>query len=421
MDHLCDLRDLVAIEQFCMGCGFMRILLAHNFYRSSAPSGEDGVYRNERQLLEQHYDIVRLEKHNDDLGGLNITGQLKLALSGAWSRASYREFSDLIKRTRPALAHFHNTFPQITPSAWAACKDHGVAVVQTLHNFRYVCPGALLQRNGKPCEDCIDGPILNALRHRCYRNSVPATSAQIWTIVRNRWNGSFQNNVDCYITLTKFAASRLAAGGLPREKMVIKPNFLIDTPVVGSGEGGYVLYAGRLSEEKGIQTLLKAWRQVDTPIKLKVAGDGALRQQLEQYCRSHQLDVEFLGFCARAQVMQLVGDALLQVVPSECYEGFPLVILEAYGSGTPVLASRIGSLNEIVEEGVTGYKFSAGDAQSLATSFRSILSDLSKLKAMRGTVRKVFLEQYAADVCIARTRSLYRQVIEKRHLDSAFD
>ncbi len=387
----------------------MKILLAHTFYRSSAPSGEDAVYLNERKLLEEHFDVIRFEKFNDDLDDSSLGKQVGLALSGAWSKASYQELSSLIKQTRPDLTHFHNTFPQITPSAWAACQDQGVPVVQTLHNFRYICPAALLQRDGKPCEDCIEGSLVNALKHRCYRNSIPATSAQVWTIIRNRWNGSFQNNVDRYIALTEFAASRLAAGGLPRDKIAVKPNFLLDTPGVGNGKGSYVIYTGRLSEEKGIQTLLKAWRKMDTTLTLKLAGDGPLRQQLEQYCHTHQLNVEFLGFCAREQVLKLVGNALLQVVPSEWYEGFPMVILEAYSCGTPVLASRIGSLNEIVQEGKTGYKFSAGDIDSLASSLHSILSDPDTLQSMRKTVRQVFLEQYTAERNLVRTQKIYEQ------------
>ncbi|RUM94487.1 MAG: glycosyltransferase family 1 protein [Thiothrix sp.] len=390
----------------------MKILLAHTFYRSSAPSGEDAVYLNERKLLEEHFDVVRFEKYNDDLDDSTLGKQIGLALSGAWSKTTYQELSRLIKQTRPDLAHFHNTFPQLTPSAWAACQDQGVPVVQTLHNFRFICPGALLQRDGKPCEDCIDGSIINALKHRCYRDSIPTTGAQVWTIVRNRWNGSFRNNVNRYIALTEFAASRLAAGGLPREKITIKPNFLLDTPAMGKGEGGYIIYTGRLSEEKGIKTLLKAWQQIDSPITLKLAGDGPLRQELEQYCLSHRLNVEFLGFCARQNILELVGDALLQVVPSEWYEGFPMVILEAYSCGTPVLASRIGSLNEIVQEGETGYKFSPGDVESLTSTLRSILSDLDSLKLMRPTVRQVFLDQYTAECNLARTRKIYEQVIE---------
>lgn len=395
----------------------MKILLAHTFYRSSAPSGEDAVYLNERKLLEEHFDVVRFEKYNDDIDDSTLSKQVGLALSGAWSKTTYQELSILIEQTRPDLAHFHNTFPQMTPSAWASCQEQGVPVVQTLHNFRYICPAALLQRDGKPCEDCIEGSIANALKHRCYRNSIPATSAQIWTIVRNRWNGSFRNNVDRYIALTEFAASRLAAGGLPRDKIAIKPNFLLDTPAAGSGDGSYILYTGRLSEEKGIHTLLKAWQKIDSPITLKLAGDGPLRQQLEQYCHTHQLNVEFLGFCSRERVLQLVGDALLQVVPSEWYEGFPMVILEAYSCGTPVLASRIGSLNEIVQEGKTGFKFSVGDVDSLASSFRSILSNLGTVKSMRTTVRQVFLEQYTAECNLKRTQRIYEQVVNNVRLD----
>ncbi len=388
----------------------MKILLAHNFYRSSAPSGEDAVYRNERDLLESHFDVVRFERFNDDLDDSTAWKKIALALSGAWSRSTYADLSALIQRERPDVAHFHNTFPQITPSAWAACRDNGVPVVQTLHNYRYVCPGALLQREGEPCEDCLGGNLGHALRHRCYRDSLAATAAQSWMITRNRWNGSFRNNVDRYIALTGFAADRLSKGGLPRERIVVKPNFLPEIPPVGDGAGGYVIYTGRLSAEKGVRTLLRAWRRLEPSTPLKLAGDGPLRAELEQYARRHDIDAEFLGYCDKNRVLELVGDAMLQVVPSEWYEGFPMVILEAYGCGTPVLASRIGSLDEVVEEGVTGFKFSPGDVDSLTETLNNLLSRRENLARLRQATREHFLAEFTAETNLARIAAIYQSL-----------
>lgn len=388
----------------------MKVLLAHTFYRSSAPSGEDSVYLNERSLLDEHYDVVRYEKHNDDLDDSTLQKQVGLAISGAWSRKAYDEVSELIRKTRPDVAHFHNTFPQITPSAWAACQANGVPVVQTLHNFRYICPAALLQRKGKPCEDCISGSLLNSLKHRCYRGSLAATGAQAWTIARNRLNGGFRKNVDRYLALTDFAAGRMIAGGLPAENVIIKPNFLPEIPAEGKGEGGYVVYTGRLSDEKGVHTLLKAWQQVNPAVSLKLVGDGPLRPELEQYVQAHQLNVEFMGFCDKQTVLKLVGGALFQVVPSEWYEGFPMVILEAYGCGTPVLASKIGSLDEVVEEGVTGRKFTPGDQNSLAGILAEWLSNPDQVLSLRGTTRQRFLDRYTSDANLTRTAEIYEQV-----------
>ncbi len=399
----------------------MKILLAHNFYRSSAPSGEDAVYRNERALLEKHFELVRFEKYNDDLDDSTLAKKLRLALDGAWSRQTYRELTDLIRREKPDVAHFHNTFPQITPAAWSACRDQGVPVVQTLHNFRYICPGALLQRDSEPCERCVEGSLINALRYRCYRDSLSASAAQTWTILRNRINGSFRNKVNRYLALTEFAAGRMVAGGLPGDRITVKPNFLPSPPQPGAGEGGYVVYTGRLSVEKGVRTLLEAWRRIEHPPRLLLMGDGPLRAELENYVTSHQVNAEFLGYCDADTVIATVRGASLQVIPSEWYEGFPMVVLEAYACGTPVLAASIGSLDEVVEENVTGFKFQAGNVHHLSDKIRQILSDSTGLKAMRQTVRETFDNHYTAEQNLAAITDVYRTVIaENRDKGRAF-
>src|SRR5439155_20501152 len=212
----------------------MRILLAHDFYRSSAPSGEDAVFRNERALLEKNRnEVIPFERCNDEIDDSGFGKRVRLALDGAWSKSIYEGLSDVVRRTRPDLVHFHNTFPLISPSAYAACQDNAVPVVQTLHNYRFVCANALLMRDGRPCEDCVGTSLLPALRYRCYRGSLPATGAAVWMLASNRWRGVYQKLVNRYVALTDFAASRLIAGGLPSCRMEIKPNFLPDAPLAG--------------------------------------------------------------------------------------------------------------------------------------------------------------------------------------------
>jgi len=213
---------------------------------------------------------------------------------------------------------------------------------------------------------------------------------------RNRLRGTYRTLVNRYIALTKFAAGRLVAGGLPENHLEVKPNFLSDPPDMGSGHGDYAVYVGRLSEEKGVRTLLEAWRHVDG-LTLKILGDGPLRNELEEQARQAALAVEFLGFRPREEIMKVIGDAALQVIPSECYEGFPMVVLEAYACGTPILASRIGSLDEIVVEGKSGVKFEPGNPGDLARKLNELRADRSHLQAMRRTTRKCFDEHYTAD------------------------
>jgi glycosyltransferase involved in cell wall biosynthesis len=390
----------------------MRILLAHDYYRSSSPSGEDAVFRNERSLLEKNrIEVIPFERFNDDIDDTTPRNRLHLAVDAAWSHRTYEELSAVIRRTRPGLAHFHNTFPLLSPSAYAACQGNGVPVVQTLHNYRLICPGALLMRDGHPCEDCVGTSLLPALRYRCYRGSLPATGAVVWMLASNRWRGAYQRLVNRYIALTEFAASRLVAGGLPPHRMEVKPNFLPDAPPAGRGGGNYAIYVGRLGEEKGVRTLLDAWRAIEG-FPLKILGDGPLRAELEQLTRRHALPVEFLGFRPREEVLERVAGAEIQIVPSECYEGFPMVVLEAYACGTPVVASRIGSLDEIVMEGESGLKFEPGNPADLAAKVAELRADPARLRAMRRKGRALFEAKYTADRNYSRLMEIYDRARE---------
>jgi glycosyltransferase involved in cell wall biosynthesis len=388
----------------------MKVLLAHNFYRSSAPSGEDSVYRNEKNMLENKLDVVCYERHNDNIDDSSFHKKIKLGLDGAWSKRTYNDLTQLIHKTRPDVAHFHNTFPQISSSAYAACQDNGVPVVQTLHNFRFICPNALLLREGRPCEDCLNDSLIHSLRHRCYRDSVLATGAQVWTITSNRWRGTYINNVNRYIALTSFAADKFASAGLPEDRIEIKPNFLPETPDIGKGEGGYALYVGRLSEEKGVKTLIEAWQNLPD-LRLKVLGDGPLRQELEATVDHLKLPIEFLGYCTKEQIIKTVSSAVFQIIPSTWYEGFPMVALEAYACGTPLVVSQIGSLNEIVIDGETGVKFQPGNAAKLLETIANLLSDDKRLALMRNKARSLFKECYTAESNFSQLMVIYQNAI----------
>ncbi len=372
------------------------------------------MFRNERALLEANgIEVIPFERFNDDIDDSTLPRRVRLALDTAWSRRTYEDVAAVVRRTGPTLAHFHNTFPLISPSAYAACRDHGVPVVQTLHNYRLVCAGGLLMRDGHPCEDCVGTSLLPALRHRCYRGSFPATGAVVWMLARNRARGTY-NDVDRYIALTAFAAGRLVAGGLPKERVEIKPNFLSDVPDIGHGGGNYAVYVGRLSEEKGVRTLLQAWRRI-RGFPLKVLGDGPLRNELEEQTRRESLDVEFRGHCQREELLSCVRGAEMQIIPSECYEGFPMVVLEAYACGTPIVASRIGSLDEIVIADRTGVKFQPGDADELAAAVDELRSDPLRLRAMRSRARATYEEKYTAEQNFLVLKAIYAHA--KRDFD----
>lgn len=387
----------------------MKVLLAHNYYRSSAPSGEDAVFRSERALLENRgIEVIPFEKFNDDIDDSGVANRVRVAVNTSWSRTTYRELRDVLRKTRPDIAHFHNTFPQISPSAYLACQESGVPVVQTLHNFRFVCPGAMLMRDGRPCEECLGTSLLPALRHRCYRGSLSATSALALMISANRLRGNFQRLVNRYISLTEFAAGRLVAGGLPKEKIVVKPNFIADVPAHRHEKSPYAIYVGRLKSEKGVRTLLEAWRGLQD-VPLKILGDGELRPELEFKAKQQGLNVEFLGYLPRDQVLVLVGGARIQVIPSECYEGFPLVVLEAYACETPVIASRIGSLDELVEDGKCGLKFEAGNARDLAAKVKEMWASPARLVTMGVNAKELLQSRYTGERNVEQLTRIYQE------------
>jgi len=393
----------------------MKVLLGHCFYRSSAPSGEDSVFISEKRMLESHgVEVIALEKYNDNVNVSTFRKSITAAINTTWSNTSYEEVEQLIHKYKPDIAHFHNTFPQLSPSVYKACSDNGVAVVQTLHNYRLVCPGAMLLRDGKSCELCLNDSLLpiHALLHKCYRGSLLATSSLALMVLRNRVNGVYEKCVNRYISLTDFARDRFIRGGLPANKIALKPNFLSHDICISEIKENYAVFVGRLSEEKGIQTLIETWKSV-TSIKLKVLGDGHLRNELEDICLNNNLDVEFMGFCSQENVIEIVKKASLQIIPSECYEGFPMSVLEAFACGTPVIASRLGSLQEIVTDGDTGVLFESGNVKDLLVKINTLIADEKYRINLAHSARILFEDKYSEEINFRLLMDIYNDSINE--------
>ncbi len=391
----------------------MKILICHNYYRTSSPSGEDAVADNEIALLkEQGHEVVLYSKHNDDLNDSTLASKLNIAKNTIWSKNTYNELKALIGKTKPDIVHFHSIFPQISPSAYKACHDAGAPAVHTLHNFRQICPGALLYRDGKPCELCLHGSLLNSLRYRCYRGSVLATGTLTSTILYNRARSTYTRYVSRYIALTQFAASRFVLGGIPENLITVKPNFLQREPEPNheANRENYAVYVGRLSTEKGITTLLQAWQTISTP--LKIIGDGPLFNELRNmYCTRN--NIEFLGFLDKERTIDLIRKALFQVIPSECYEGFPMVVLEAFSCKTPVIASNLGSLGELIDDHRNGLKFEAGNAQSIASAAQELLTNPSLRANLGIAARQTYDNNFSKTASYRQLIKIYDEVINR--------
>ena len=388
----------------------MRILLIHNHYKSASPSGEDIAFENEKELLESNgHEVITYNRFNDTIG----TGLIKssqAALSLFWSRQSYSDLDKLIKNNRPDIAHFHNTFPLISSSGYSACRSIGVPVVQTLHNYRLICPSALLLRDGKPCEKCINGSLLNSVRYGCYRNSKPASALVAGMLAINRTRKVYTNSVDHYICLTEFAKQRFIRGGLPEEKLTVRANALMNPPEIGKGNGNYALFVGRLSQEKGVSTLIKSWESIKI-LPLKIVGEGPLFASLKQQASENNTRVEFLGFKTRKDVFELMRNATMLIIPSECYEGFPVTAMEGMACGTPMIVSAIGALDEILEAPRQCLKFQAGNAESLNENTLNLLNKPELREQMRAENRKSFEALYSPKQALSSLLNIYENTL----------
>jgi glycosyltransferase involved in cell wall biosynthesis len=384
----------------------MKVLVVHNRYRSSAPSGEDRACDAERALLERNgVEVVRYERANDD-----IANPIAASLEMVWSRRARREVAALLRREHPDVAHVHNIWYRISPSVYAACRDAGVPVVQTVHNFRMFCANALLLRGGRPCEACTIGAPWPSLRHGCFRGSRAATAPIACAQWLHAARGSWVGGVDRFVALTQFARERLVAAGLPAERISVKPNFLADPPVASGGARGGVVFVGRLTAEKGVSVLLEAAGLVDHPdFALEIIGEGGLRAEVER-CAARNPRVTAAGARDHASCLAALRRARVIVVPSVCYENFPLAIVEAFACGTPVVAARLGAMAEIVEEGRTGRLFAPGDAADLAAAITGMLEHPAACEQMGRAAREVFEQRYGAARNFALLTQIYREV-----------
>jgi glycosyltransferase involved in cell wall biosynthesis len=383
----------------------MRILVAHNFYKQAG--GEDQCVAAEVALLRSRgHEVIEYYAHNDAVDSMS---GVRVALRAVWSRPAHRELGALVRARRPQIAHFHNTFPLISPAAYSAARAGGARVVQTLHNFRLLCPNALFFRDGRVCEDCLGRAVpWPGVVHRCYRGSRAGSAAVATMLATHRALGTWRRAVDVFIALTEFSRRKLISGGLPAGKLLVKHNFVYPDPGAGPGAGGYGVFVGRLSPEKGVETLLRAWKSLGGRVPLKVVGDGPLAPAVRAAAAADP-SIQWLGARPLDAVYALVGEAAFLVLPSQCYENFPRVVIEAFAKGTPVLASRLGAMAEVVAHGRTGLHFAPGDAEELAAQARRLLAEPAT--RLRAEARREYEQKYTADSNHRRLMAIYAKAL----------
>ncbi|MBU4286602.1 MAG: glycosyltransferase family 4 protein [Proteobacteria bacterium] len=395
-------------------------MLVHEYYRSSSPSGEDRVFEREKELLQQNgLTVETLIFKNDFIGTKYGPSVFKTALYTAWSPIGKRMVKEAVHKFSPDLVHFHNTFPVLSQSAIYQAKKMGCATVQTLHNFRTVCAQAMLMRPEGICEKCIGKYPWPALADKCYRDSMPATAPLAANIALNRFLKTWQTKVDRIIVLSEFNKNKFIEAGFPAGKIRVKPNFFEDNMQdnnYGKDKENNWLCIGRLKEEKGVQFLPAVWKRLGEKAPLlRIVGDGPYLETLKSEINSLGLDKKIIlhGHCSSEQVQELLRKSSLLVFPSIWYEGFPLVIGEAYAAGVPVAASKIGTPAHIVQNNITGVHFQPGDIDDMVKQLSFLIEHPDLLGEMGRNARKEYESKYTPERNFQMIKEIYQEAINE--------
>ncbi len=389
----------------------MKILQVHNRYEQLG--GEDTVLELEKELLTSHgHTVDSFGVSNEDLDSSGIINKVKLGAMTLWSQKSYRAIGEYLESSPPDIVHVHNTFPQLSPSIyWAIQKKH-IPIVQTLHNYRLTCANGLLMRQGKPCELCVDGFALPALKHKCYRDNILSTGALVGMQQLHKTIGTFKYKIDRYIALSNFAKDIMVRAGLPEEKILVKPNFVSKPNIeVVPERKKQVMFLGRLAYEKGVDLLLDAWKQADTQdYKLLIVGDGENRGVLEEQAKRMD-DVEFVGWLERPRALAQIAASEYLVMPSRWYEGLSMVLLESLSLGTPVIVPNVAAFLDVVTP-QTGFFFDQQNPNSLIPALEQALQTTPEVwQAMSQANITRHQEHYSPEVNYKQLIEIYESLL----------
>jgi glycosyltransferase involved in cell wall biosynthesis len=381
----------------------MRILVAHNYYQQAG--GEDTVVNSEIEMLRAHGHAVEIYgRTNDDI---NDIPHLKVASQTFWSSHTSKDIANLFSSFKPDIIHVHNTFPLISPSIYWAAANANVPVVQTLHNFRLLCPQAMFLRDGNVCEDCLGNIPWRGVMHGCYRGSKSQTAVLASMSTAHSIIGTWHNKVARYIALNEFCRQKFIAGGLPADLIAVKPNF-VDAPAVKETARNGFLFVGRLSQEKGISTLAAAAKLLNNAT-ICVAGVGEQSALLENIA-----GLEIIGKLPSEAIFNKMAGSLALIMPSIWYENFPRTLVESFACGLPVIASRIGALAELIEDGKTGLLFDSGNATNLAKKMLWAQQNPEKMRQMGQNALALYQAKYTPNQNYAQLIAIYEAAINKK-------
>lgn len=391
----------------------MKILIIHNRY--IYPGGEDQVVEAERRMLEKFgHKVILYEQSNSQIRHFKLFHKISFILKDIyWSRHSYRAIRTLIQKEEPDIAHFHNSFFCISPSAYDACYDAKVPIVQTLHNYRFLCPIGLFYHHGRLCENCLSHGKIAAVKNKCWKDSYLFSFILTKVVTSFEKRRILSEKIGHFIALTPFSRQKFIDNGFDKERITIKPNFL-DVEFKPSPETGtYGLFIGALSAYKGIRPLVEAWPTLKKDFPLKIIGDGPLYHALRRSTVS--TSIEFLGAKSLNETLQYLKTSLFVVVPSECYENFPRVILEAFGCGVPVVATNHGAMKNLVAHGKTGLLFQNGCREDLVKKIQLLIENPSLAKELGMNARRQYEEHYTLENNYEILMDIYHRTLEKSY------
>ena len=387
----------------------MKVLFCHNYYK--VRGGEDVSFEGDVQMLRDYgHEVVTLVRDNSELDGMS---RVRAAWNTLWNYQTEREVASAIKRERPDVLHCNNTFPIISCSVYRPANRAGIPVVQAVRNYRYFCAAHTLYREGKICTDCVQKRFgYPAIRHSCYRDSRSASAVVAAVYNYHRAAGTWQRRVDAFFTPTKFAKDTVAQAGFPKSKLHVKTNFVHPDRGIGGGDGGYALFVGRITTVKGVDTLAECWTKYKPPFPLKVVGEGeseCLTRAIEQTGRIERLEKRSYD-----EVLELIGKAACLIFPSLWYETFGRSIAEAFSRGTPVIASDLGAMKELVRHGETGFLFPPGDTATLASRLKELAGNPAETQAMRARARQEFLQRFSREISYQQLLEIYSSAASAR-------
>jgi glycosyltransferase involved in cell wall biosynthesis len=389
----------------------MRVLLVHGRYRSVAPSGENNVVDQEGAALgAAGNEVHTFERNSDDIAGWSLLQKAALPARSLWNGEVRRDLSRRIAGARPDVVHVHNTFPLLSASVLYACRDAGVPVVATLHNYKLLCASGDFFRDGEPCHDCIPKGGGPALRHGCYRGSRVATLPVVAATAAHR--SAWQQLVSAYIFISAAQRDRMSSLDLPPDRVFVKHNFVPSIPAPDRVPEHMVAYLGRLDAAKGLPLLMRSWdayraMRPHSALRLVVAGGGPLEPRVRAWAAADRT-VEVAGLLRREQASALLGQALAAVVPSQWEETFGLVAVEAMAAGVAPLAPRSGSFPELISDGKDGVLFKAGDPASLAQTLDAVDRDPNRFVRLGRRGRTTYEQRFTPKANVEQLVEIYR-------------